>query len=90
MGISKVGADIGLLLVAMIELARFGTPKVGISSIPWKDIKMPCIPWPSTFLMGTESEMCRDRVATGSFDKTAKLWDTQTGKLLHTFAGHLN
>lgn len=31
-----------------------------------------------------------DRIATGSFDKTAKLWDTNTGGLLHTFAGHQN
>lgn len=31
-----------------------------------------------------------DRIATGSFDKTAKLWDTNTGNLLHTFAGHQN
>lgn len=32
----------------------------------------------------------RDRVATGSFDKTAKIWDAQTGKCLHTFEGHEN
>lgn len=31
-----------------------------------------------------------DRVATGSFDKTAKLWDTEKGTCLHTFAGHQN
>ena len=31
-----------------------------------------------------------DRVATGSFDKTAKLWDANTGACLHTFAGHQN
>ncbi len=28
------------------------------------------------------------RVLTGSFDKTARLWDAATGKLLQTFTGH--
>jgi dynein assembly factor with WDR repeat domains 1 len=28
------------------------------------------------------------RVATGSFDKTAKIWKTKTGELLHTLRGH--
>jgi WD40 repeat protein len=32
----------------------------------------------------------RDKIVTGSFDTTAKLWDTNTGKLLYTFAGHQN
>ncbi len=30
-----------------------------------------------------------DRCVTGSLDKTIRLWDTQTGRLLHTFRGHL-
>lgn len=29
-----------------------------------------------------------DRIVTGSFDKTAKLWDANNGDLLHTFVGH--
>jgi dynein assembly factor with WDR repeat domains 1 len=29
-----------------------------------------------------------DKVVTGSFDKTAKLWDVKTAKLLNTFVGH--
>jgi WD40 repeat protein len=29
-----------------------------------------------------------DRVATGSVDKTIKLWNVKTGDLLRTFAGH--
>lgn len=29
-----------------------------------------------------------DRVATGSFDKTAKIWDANTGQLYHTMRGH--
>jgi WD40 repeat protein len=28
------------------------------------------------------------RISSGSFDKTAKLWDAETEKLLHTFEGH--
>ena len=29
-----------------------------------------------------------NRICTGSFDYTAKVWDTVTGNLLTTFAGH--
>jgi WD40 repeat protein len=29
-----------------------------------------------------------DKVVTGSFDKTAKIWDSSTGELLHTLRGH--
>ena len=29
-----------------------------------------------------------DKVATGSFDTTAKLWSTETGKCLSTYRGH--
>ena len=31
---------------------------------------------------------CRDKIATGSFDKTCKLWSSETGKCFHTFTGH--
>ena len=31
---------------------------------------------------------CRDKIATGSFDKTCKLWSSETGKCYHTFRGH--
>lgn len=30
----------------------------------------------------------RDKIATGSFDKTCKLWSSETGKCYHTFRGH--
>lgn len=30
----------------------------------------------------------RSQIVTGSFDKTAKLWDSETGQLLHTLRGH--
>ncbi len=29
-----------------------------------------------------------DKIATGSFDKTAKLWDATTGACHHTYKGH--
>jgi dynein assembly factor with WDR repeat domains 1 len=29
-----------------------------------------------------------DKIVTGSFDRTAKLWDSNTGDLLHTLVGH--
>jgi WD40 repeat protein len=30
----------------------------------------------------------RDKIATGSFDKTCKLWSAETGKCFHTYRGH--
>ncbi len=32
--------------------------------------------------------LIRDKIATGSFDKTCKLWSTESGKCFHTFKGH--
>ena len=29
-----------------------------------------------------------DKIITGSFDKTAIIWDTQTGKLIHKLEDH--
>ena len=29
-----------------------------------------------------------DRIATGSFDRTAKIWDANTGQCLYTLRGH--
>jgi dynein assembly factor with WDR repeat domains 1 len=29
-----------------------------------------------------------DRIVTGSFDRTAKIWNTATGEMLHTLKGH--
>lgn len=31
----------------------------------------------------------RDKIATGSFDKTCKLWCAKTGKCFHTYCGHV-
>lgn len=30
------------------------------------------------------------RFITGSYDRTCKIWDTESGKLLHTLEGHKN
>ena len=60
----------------MTELVKFGTPSQESFSIPWKGTKMQFTPWRLTFLTGTVSFNASDKVATGSFDKTAKLWDT--------------
>ena len=32
---------------------------------------------------------CRNKIATGSFDKTLKIWDAESGDCLHTCKGHL-
>lgn len=29
-----------------------------------------------------------DKIVTGSFDRTAKIWDTNTGERYHTLRGH--
>lgn len=72
----------------MTEPAKSGKLKLVNFFTPSKDIKMLSTPWLLTFLTGIYSLLFRDKVATGSFDKTAKLWDTETGNLLHTFVGH--
>uniref|UniRef100_A0A8C5QRK1 Dynein assembly factor with WDR repeat domains 1 n=1 Tax=Leptobrachium leishanense TaxID=445787 RepID=A0A8C5QRK1_9ANUR len=49
---------------------------------------------PSTFakyLVDVNFVFCfshRDKIATGSFDKTCKLWSAETGMCYHTFRGH--
>ncbi|KAK6296823.1 hypothetical protein J4Q44_G00329650 [Coregonus suidteri] len=40
--------------------------------------------WGTTFL----SLFPRDKIATGSFDKTCRLWSAEMGKCFHTFQGH--
>lgn len=32
--------------------------------------------------------ICSDKIITGSFDKTCKVWSSSTGKCLNTFYGH--
>ncbi|XP_011918007.1 PREDICTED: dynein assembly factor with WDR repeat domains 1 isoform X3 [Cercocebus atys] len=42
---------------------------------------------PLTNVALNKSGSC-DKIATGSFDKTCKLWSVETGKCYHTFRGH--
>ncbi|XP_075793735.1 dynein assembly factor with WD repeat domains 1 isoform X4 [Pelodiscus sinensis] len=42
---------------------------------------------PLTNVAFNKSGSC-DKIATGSFDKTCKLWSVETGKCYHTFRGH--
>lgn len=47
-------------------------------------------PWPLIFHMGTYLLFLifSDKIATGSFDQTVKIWSTDKGELLSTLKGH--
>lgn len=51
-------------------------------------------PWLSIILTGINSKdikitlAFRDKIVTGSFDRTAKIWDANTGQRYHTLKGH--
>ena len=32
--------------------------------------------------------LCSDKILTGSFDKTARIWSSETGQCLHILKGH--
>jgi WD40 repeat protein len=38
----------------------------------------------------TSKPLLKHRFITGSYDRTCKIWDTESGKLLHTLEGHKN
>lgn len=59
----------------MIEPVKFGKLRPVSFYTRFKDIKMRFILWRLIFLMGMLYFLSSDKVATGSFDKTAKLWD---------------
>lgn len=46
--------------------------------------------WLSTTHMGNlfALKTCSDKIVTGSFDRTAKIWDANTGQRYHTLKGH--
>jgi dynein assembly factor with WDR repeat domains 1 len=54
---------------------------------------MSCIQWLSTTPTGIYIRLIthpsyRDKIVTGSFDRTAKIWDANTGQRYHTLKGH--
>lgn len=60
----------------MIVHVKFGKHKQENFYIHYKVIKTQYILWLLIFHTGKYINLFRDKVATGSFDKTAKLWDT--------------
>ena len=63
--------------------AKYGIPLLVMSFLVLKDIKMLYIVSLLIILLGIYLKFrVRDRIVTGSFDKTAKLWDANTGQLL--------
>ena len=51
---------------------------------------MSFIQWLLIIHMGIKSsiKLLRDKIVTGSFDRTAKIWDANTGQRYHTLKGH--
>ena len=45
------------------------------------DLVIFCVAFSSLFL-------CSDKILTGSFDKTARIWSSETGQCLHILKGH--
>jgi len=86
--------DLGLSLRVMIGLARYGEQLQGKNYSLSKAIKILFIVSVSTILSGNHYILFsfltsfRDRIATGSFDKTAKIWDSSSGECLNTLKGH--
>ena len=67
----------------MIEHVKFGTHLLERKSCHWKDIRMWYIVLDLIIHLGNLFHTnISDRVVTGSFDKTAKIWDVNTGKCL--------
>lgn len=67
---------IDLLLEVMTERVKYGTQNLEICCIHWRAIKMQSIQWLLMFHLGKILIIHRDKIVTGSFDTTAKLWDT--------------
>lgn len=64
----------------MIEHVKYGIPKQAMNFLVLRVIKMLSIVWLSIIPLGIhQSTLTSDRIVTGSFDKTAKLWDANSG-----------
>jgi dynein assembly factor with WDR repeat domains 1 len=79
---------LGSLQAATIEPAKYGKLKPASSCTRSRGIRTLSTAWFSMCPTGKERVKRSDRVATGSFDKTAKIWNTDTGNCIYTFAGH--
>ena len=64
-------------------------PKTFNSSKPSKATSCPSPTVVSTRTV-TSIHQINCRFITGSYDRTCKIWDTESGKLLHTLEGHKN
>lgn len=72
-----------LSLGVMIELVKCGIHLQGRKFKVWRDIRMLSIALHLIILLGIwVYKYNRDRIVTGSFDKTAKIWDINNGKCL--------
>jgi hypothetical protein len=73
--------EIDLLLVVMTEHAEYGILNQENSSKHLKDILMLFIVSNIIYHMGKINyNKLRDRIVTGSFDKTACIWNGETGE----------
>jgi WD40 repeat protein len=86
----------------MIEPAKCGIQSVELRYFLLKSTKMWFTQWLSIIPMGnlqihiyifykhllTSLNQYRDKIVTGSFDRTAKIWDANTGQRYHTLKGH--
>ena len=43
---------------------------------------------PYGYALQINNSSYRDKIVTGSFDRTAKIWDANTGQRYHTLKGH--
>ena len=89
--------DLDSSLVRMIERAKYGILHRVKNCILLKDIRMSSMRLHSIILMGRYSftrslsnlfVSSSDKIATGSFDKTACIWSTERGTCYHTLRGH--
>jgi len=78
----------------MTALAKSGTQIQAKSCCPLMSTPMWFTPWPSITPSGKYPLKWliilsySDKIVTGSFDRKAKIWDSNTGQRYHTLKGH--